>query len=69
MNDLFIEDGLSENDMINYANTIAGNVSGNGVVMVQLRNDTKEQAMLGKFPESINKAVIEGMGIHEANRK
>jgi type I restriction enzyme R subunit len=65
MNDLFIEDGLSENDMINYANTIAGKVSENDVVMEQLRNNTKEQAMLGKFPESINKAVIESMGIHE----
>lgn len=65
MNDLFIEDGLSETDMLNYANTIAGKVSENEVVMDQLRNNTKEQAMLGQFPESINKAVIESMGIHE----
>ena len=33
--------------------------------MAQLRNNTKEQAMLGKFPESINEAVIDSMGIHE----
>mgnify|MGYP000692876000 CR=1 FL=1 len=65
MNDLFIEDGLSETDMINYANTIAGKVSENDIVMDQLRNNTKEQAMLGQFPESINEAVIESMGIHE----
>ncbi|PNH81113.1 restriction endonuclease subunit R [Vibrio diazotrophicus] len=65
MNDLFVEDGLSEADMLNYANTIAGKVSENEVVMDQLRNNTKEQAMLGQFPESINDAVIESMGIHE----
>ncbi|WP_298441409.1 DEAD/DEAH box helicase family protein [uncultured Ferrimonas sp.] len=65
MNDLFIDDGLSENDMISYANTIAGKVAENDVVMDQLRNNSKEQAMLGKFPESINDAVIESMGVHE----
>ncbi len=65
MNDLFVEDGLTEGDMLNYANTIAGKVSENDTVMDQLRNNTKEQAMLGAFPESINDAVIQSMGIHE----
>lgn len=65
MNDLFIEDGLSEGDMLNYANTIAGKVSENDTVMDQLRNNTKEQAMLGAFPESVNEAVIQSMGVHE----
>lgn len=64
MNDLFIEDGLSENDMLNYANTIAGKISENEVVMEQLRSNTKEQAMLGQFPESINNAIIESMDVH-----
>ncbi|HKM44649.1 MAG TPA: hypothetical protein VJY12_04240, partial [Dysgonamonadaceae bacterium] len=35
------------------------------VAMDQLRSNSKEQAMLGQFPDSINKAVIESMGIHE----
>jgi type I restriction enzyme R subunit len=64
MNDLFIEDGLSENDMLNYANTIAGKISENETVMDQLRSNTKEQAMLGEFPISINNAVIESMDVH-----
>lgn len=64
MNDLFIEDGLSENDMLNYANTIAGKISENEVVMDQIRSNTKEQAMLGQFPESINNAIIESMDVH-----
>ncbi|UUO25378.1 type I restriction endonuclease subunit R [Colwellia sp. M166] len=66
MNDLFVEDGLTEGDMVNYANTIAGKVSENDTVMDQLRNNTKEQAMLGAFPESINDAVIQSMGAHES---
>ncbi|UAA37734.1 type I restriction endonuclease subunit R [Paraneptunicella aestuarii] len=65
MNDLFIEDGLSENDMLNYANTIAGKISENEVVMDQLRSNTKEQAMLGQFPTSINNAIIESMDVHK----
>lgn len=64
MNDLFIEDGLSENDMLNYAHTIAAKISENDVVMEQLRSNTKEQAMLGQFPDSITDAVIESMGVH-----
>lgn len=41
MNDLFVDDGLSENDMVNYANTIIIKVSENDVVMDQIRNNSK----------------------------
>ncbi|PMM44933.1 type I restriction endonuclease subunit R [Vibrio breoganii] len=64
MNDLFIEDGLSENDMLNYANTIMGKVAENEVAMDQVKNNTKEQAMLGQFPEAIQTAIIESMETH-----
>lgn len=64
MNDLFIEEGLSENDLLNYANTIAGKISEDELVMEQLRSNTKEQALLGYFPDSITKAVIESMDVH-----
>ncbi|MAF31488.1 MAG: restriction endonuclease subunit R [Magnetococcales bacterium] len=65
MNDLFIEEDLTESDMISYAHTIAGKISENEDVMDQLRNNTKEQVMLGKFPESIQQAVIESMDAHD----
>lgn len=64
MNDLFIEDGLSENDMLNYANTIMGKVSENEVAMDQVSNNTKEQAMLGQFPEAIQTAIIDSLDTH-----
>ncbi|WP_198341846.1 hypothetical protein [Oceanisphaera avium] len=66
MNDLFIEDGLSENDMLNYANTIMGKVSENEVAMDQVNNNSKEQAMLGQFPEAIQTAIIDSMDTHNA---
>lgn len=65
MNDLFIDEGLTESDMVNYANTLAGKMVEDDVAMDQLRNNTKEQAMLGQFPISINNAVIESMAVHE----
>lgn len=66
MNDLFIEDGLSENDMLNYANTIMGKVSENEVAMDQVNNNSKEQAMLGQFPEAIQTAIIDSMDTHNS---
>ncbi|WP_411993382.1 type I restriction endonuclease subunit R [Agarivorans sp. DSG3-1] len=64
MNDLFIEDGLSENDMLSYAQTLFGKVQDDEVTMDQVKNNTKEQAMLGQFPEAIQTAIIESMETH-----
>jgi type I restriction enzyme R subunit len=65
MNDLFVEDGLSEGDMLNYANTLFGKVSEDDIAVDQARNNTKEQAMLGQFPEAINRAIIENLDVNE----
>ena len=65
MNDLFVEDGLSEGDMVSYANTLFGKVSEDEVAVDQARNNSKEQAMLGQFPEAINRAIIESMDVNE----
>ncbi|WP_019613511.1 type I restriction endonuclease subunit R [Psychromonas ossibalaenae] len=64
MNDLFLEDGLSENDMLSYAQTLFGKVQDDEVTMDQVKNNTKEQAMLGQFPEAIQTAIIESMETH-----
>ena len=65
MNDLFVEDGLSEGDMLSYANTLFNKVSEDEIAVDQARNNTKEQAMLGQFPEAINRAVIESRDVNE----
>jgi len=64
MNDLFIEDDLSENDMLSYAQALFGKVQDDEVTMDQVKNNTKEQAMLGQFPEAIQTAIIESMETH-----
>ncbi len=64
MNDLFMEDGLSDNDMLSYAQALFGKVQDDEVTMDQVKNNTKEQAMLGQFPEAIQTAIIESMETH-----
>ena len=64
MNALF-EGELSDEDMLNYANTIKDKVLENDKVMEQVRNNTKEQSMMGGFSEAINDAVIDSLDVHQ----
>ena len=64
MNALF-EGDLTDEDMINYANTIKDKVLENDKVMEQVRNNTKEQSMMGGFAEAINSAVIDSLDVHQ----
>ena len=63
MNELFAGE-FSDNDMINYATTIADKVRENQTVMDQLKNNSPDQAMLGDLPNAIESAVINSMDIH-----
>lgn len=64
LNDLFAGENFTDGDMLSYANTIRTKVEENEEAMQQVNNNTKEQALLGAFPDAINKAVIDSMGIH-----
>ncbi|MFT5162744.1 MAG: type I restriction enzyme R subunit, partial [Alteromonadaceae bacterium] len=59
VNSLFITDGLTHADMINFVYTIHDKISENKAVMLQLKNNTREQALLGDFPEAFLDAVVE----------
>lgn len=63
-NDLFIGDGLTDKDKVNWLHTLAGKVSENETVMDQIRNNTHEQAMLGDYPTEVQNAVIGSMEAH-----
>lgn len=63
-NDLFAGEDFTDGDILSYANTIRTKVEENEDAMEQVNNNTKQQALLGTFPEAINKAVIDSMGIH-----
>ena len=65
LNELFITDGLTESDMINYAYTIRDKVRENDKVMDQIANNSPEQALLGDFGEAIDIAVMDSNEVHQ----
>lgn len=65
LNELFITDGLTDRDLINYAHTIRDKVSENRIVMDQIQNNSPEQAMLGDFPKALDDAVMDSSEAHQ----
>ncbi|MEZ5065433.1 MAG: DEAD/DEAH box helicase family protein [bacterium] len=66
LNDLFITEGLSDQDLISYAYTIRDKVGENPRVMNQIENNSPEQALLGDFPSALDEAVMESGEAHQA---
>ena len=65
LNELFITDGLTDKDLVNYAYTIRDKVSENERVMHQIANNTPEQAMLGDFSRAVDDAVLSSSDAHQ----
>ncbi|MBK9266061.1 MAG: type I restriction endonuclease subunit R [Polyangiaceae bacterium] len=64
LNEVFVTDGLTDNDMLNYAMTISDKVRENEAVMKQIENNSREQAMLGDFAGALDEAVMESGEVH-----
>ncbi|NOR68359.1 MAG: type I restriction endonuclease subunit R, partial [Methylomarinum sp.] len=65
LNELFITDELTDNDLVNYAYTVRDKLSENALVMSQIANNTPEQAMLGDFTKAIDDAVMDSNEAHQ----
>ncbi|CAA0327593.1 Type I restriction enzyme, R subunit [Alteromonas alvinellae] len=65
LNEVFITDNLTDNDMVNYAYTVRDKLSENSAVMTQIANNTPEQAMLGDFPKAIDDAILSSGEAHQ----
>ncbi len=65
LNELFITDGLTDQDLVNYAYTIRDKVRENETVMKQIQNNSPEQAMLGDFGNAVDQAVMESSEAHQ----
>lgn len=65
LNDLFAGDGLTDDDLVNYAETITSKVRENERVMTQIANNTREQAMLGDFQKAIEDAILDSNEAHQ----
>jgi type I restriction enzyme R subunit len=66
LNELFITDGLSDRDLINYARTIRDKISENERVMQQIANNSAEQALLGDFAGALDDAVLASSEAHQS---
>ena len=52
--------------MLNYARTIKNKVQENQRVITQIANNTREQALLGDFPQAVQEAILDS---NEAQQK
>lgn len=58
LNEIFLMDELTEQDAVNFAHTVADKVIESERAMMQFRNNTRDQVMLGDFPKAVDDAVI-----------
>ncbi len=65
LNELFITDGLTDQDLVNYAYTIRDKVRENEKVMDQIANNSVEQALLGDFAGATDDAVMNSNEAHQ----
>lgn len=65
LNDLFADDSLTDDDQLNYAQTISDKVRENERVMTQIANNTREQAMLGDFQKAVENAILDSNEAHQ----
>lgn len=65
LNELFITDNLTTNDLVNYANTVRDKMRENSLVINQMANNTPEQAMLGDFSKAFDDAIMDSSDAHQ----
>jgi type I restriction enzyme R subunit len=56
-------------DQAAFANQVAVIASENDVVMAQVENNTREQAMHGDLPDAVQQAVVRAFGSHQGLAK
>jgi len=65
LNELFITEQLTDKDLVNYVHTIRDKIKENQLVMDQIANNTKEQALLGDFPQAVDDAILDSSDAHQ----
>ena len=64
VNDVFVTDKLTDQDMINYVQIVADKMSENTRVMMQIHNNPREQVMFGEFDRALDDAVLDSNDAH-----
>lgn len=65
LNECFIRDELSDDDMLNYAYTVRDKLRENANVITQMKNNSSEQAMLGDFTKAMDEAILGSSDAHQ----
>ncbi len=65
LNEVFVTDQLTDKDMVNYAYTIRDKVGENIKVMMQIENNSAEQALLGDFLKAVDDAILDSSEAHQ----
>jgi len=64
LNEIFGKE-VSDEDLLNYANAIKDKVMSNEAIMNKVKNNSKEQALIGGFEDAVTKAVVENFDTHQ----
>lgn len=65
INEVFLTDDLTNDDLVNYAYTVRDKVCEKTRVVNQYKSNTEEQAMLGDFPTALDDAILDSSATHE----
>ncbi|KAA0924775.1 type I restriction endonuclease subunit R [Psychrobacter sp. ANT_H56B] len=65
LNEVFAGEDFTENDMVNFQNTIWGKVTENEIVVKQFSNNSTDQIMLGGYPDAAMDALFESQEAYE----
>ena len=68
LNELFVSDELGESDVVSGLYGVRDILRGNTLVMEQMANNSREQALLGDFYPAVDDAIIDSPDVHDALR-
>lgn len=68
LNEIFVSEGLTDGDMVNYAYTVVDKVRESEQALAQIANNTPEQAMLGDFSQIVTDAVLDADEAHQKQK-
>ena len=65
LNEVFVTDQLTDKDMVNYLYTVSDKVGENGKVVMQIKHNSPEQALLGDFSKAVDDAILDSSEAHQ----
>jgi len=68
LNEIFVSEGLTDGDMVNYAYTVVDKVRESEQAVAQIANNTPEQAMLGDFSQIVIDAILDADEAHQSQK-